>query len=283
MNNKLKVIERKIFQISNKTILGKAKFVAPHKFQSPLDNEARYVHVINGHSNIIYSLGKMNLKSGDSLIMKSGNFINNWLQTEDGSKTEIFVFQFFPDVLREIYENKLAEPKITHEENGTLPLVKLESNEVLNSFNKSILSYINNPEYLTEEVLKTKIKELIMLLTSLNHSQIKPILQLFHPSEHKLQEIVQANLFENLTLEELAFLSEMSPSTFQRKFKSIYGTSPKNYIINKRLERAKILLESESHRVSEVAFECGFEDVSHFSKSFSSKFGISPRQFRDQL
>ena len=121
-----------------------------------------------------------------------------------------------------------------------------------------------------------------MLLTSLNHPQIKAILQLFHPSEYKLQEVVQANLFENLTLEELAFLSEMSPSTFQRKFKSIYGTSPKNYTINKRLERAKILLESESLRVSDIAFECGFEDVSHFSKSFSAKFGKSPKQFRNR-
>ncbi len=263
--------------------MGKAEFTAPHKFQSPLDNEARYVHVINGHSNIISSLGKMNLKSGDSLIMKSGNFINNWLKTEDGSKTEIFVFQFFPDVLKDIYENKILEPKTSIEENGTQPIVKLEPNEVLRSFNKSILSYINNPFFLTEEVLKTKTKELIMLLTSLNNPQIKNILQLFRPSEHKLQEVVQANLFENLSLEELAFLSEMSTSTFQRKFKSIYGTSPKNYTINKRLERAKILLLSESLRVSEVAFECGFEDVSHFSKSFSSKYGKSPKQFRDQL
>ena len=78
----MSVIERKVFQISNKTILGKATFKAPYKFQSPLDNEARYVHVVNGHSNIIYSLGKLALKPVDSLIMKSGNFIKKWEKSD---------------------------------------------------------------------------------------------------------------------------------------------------------------------------------------------------------
>lgn len=274
-------IKRKSFNILDKVVLGKAMFKPPYKFNSPLDYEARFVHVVNGHSNIISPRGKIALKSGDSLIMKSGNFVNHWMENKDDSETAIIVFQLFPDILQHIYNNKLpkevrqAEPEQNH------PIVKIQPTEILTNFIGSVHSYIEQPEFLTEDVLKLKIKELLHILAMSKNSEVKAILQLFHPADYKFQEIIQANLYENLKLEDLAFLAGMSTSTFQRKFKTTFGTSPKQYILTRRLEKAKALLEDEDLRVSEIAFECGFEDVGHFSKSFSARYGISPKKARN--
>ena len=106
--------------------------------------------------------------------------------------------------------------------------------------------------------------------------QLKPILrELFSNKEYRFQEIIHANLYENLKLEELAFLTGLSVSSFQRKFKSIFHSSPRRYMLDQRLQKAKELLQNSSLRISEIAADCGFEDVGHFSKSFAVFFSVS--------
>jgi len=133
--------------------------------------------------------------------------------------------------------------------------------------------------------VKLKVKELIYILAQTDQTgRIKAILSnLFNSQEHKFQEIINANLYENLKLDDLAFFAGLSVSSFQRKFKSIYGTSPKQYINGKRMEKAKSLLEKKELRISEVAFDCGFDDVAYFSKCFATAFKISPSGYRKSL
>jgi len=52
--------------------------------------------------------------------------------------------------------------------------------------------------------------------------------------------------------------------------------------LNKRLEYSAVLLRNNHLNISQVVFECGFEDLSHFSRAFKSRFGVSPTQFRQQ-
>ena len=65
---------------------------------------------------------------------------------------------------------------------------------------------------------------------------------------------------------------------FRHRFKDAYGTSPQSYLISKRLEQAKLMLESSSKNCTEIAYLCGFSDSAQFSTMFRRAYGISPKR-----
>ena len=82
-----------------------------------------------------------------------------------------------------------------------------------------------------------------------------------------------------LTVSSLAALCGMSEVYFRRLFADLKGTSPKEYLIEKRISYAKDLLLSGSFPVSEVALLAGYGEPCHFSREFSRREGVSPAEF----
>jgi AraC-like DNA-binding protein len=87
---------------------------------------------------------------------------------------------------------------------------------------------------------------------------------------------------KGLTIDELAFLCNMSVSTFKRHFSEVFHTSPKKYFIQNRMEKAKKLLQLNK-RTSEIYFELGYSNLSSFSSEFKKHFGVSPKQFHAEF
>ena len=75
----------------------------------------------------------------------------------------------------------------------------------------------------------------------------------------------------------------MSLSQFTRKLNNITGTSPAAYITRRRLEEACRMLKKSPKKIADVATHCGFADVSHFSHVFRRVYGISPKQYIEQI
>ena len=127
-----------------------------------------------------------------------------------------------------------------------------------------------------------KIRELMHILVETDRKgSIRTILgELFNTSEYAFKDVIQAHLFEDLNIEDLAFFTGLSLSSFKRKFNAVYGTSPNKYITSKRLEKAQILLRTSDLRISDIAYDCGFNDLGYFSKSFKNNYNISPSEYR---
>lgn len=89
------------------------------------------------------------------------------------------------------------------------------------------------------------------------------------------REFIDACFASPLSIEQVARQAAMSEYHFFRLFKSVYGVSPHQYILRKRLETGMKLLLKE-HSVSSAAIECGFSDIYSFSKAFRKHFGITP-------
>ncbi len=83
----------------------------------------------------------------------------------------------------------------------------------------------------------------------------------------------------DLTVCELAALCGISEVYFRRLFLRTFGISPKEYIIQKRIEYAKMLLSTKDFSVSEVGILCGYTEPCHFSREFSKRVGVSPIQY----
>ncbi|WP_020526677.1 AraC family transcriptional regulator [Flexithrix dorotheae] len=93
---------------------------------------------------------------------------------------------------------------------------------------------------------------------------------------------IHKNLKEKLTVEELAERVFLSPDYFSKCFMEVMGIRPIDYINNKRLERAQLLLTTTGKSMQEIAEEIGIPNLSYFSRLFKRKFGIPPARFRTQ-
>ena len=91
---------------------------------------------------------------------------------------------------------------------------------------------------------------------------------------------MNAHLYEAISVEQVAGVVNLSPSHFSRQFKRSTGYSPYEYIILRRLDRAKYLLTSTQLTVKEIAFEIGYNSEENFIHSFQKNVGISPGLFR---
>ena len=103
--------------------------------------------------------------------------------------------------------------------------------------------------------------------------------------KHKLQvaiDYIQAHLSEDISLEALAHVVGMSMHHFARLFKQSSGYSPYQYVIQCRIERAKMLLLQRQLSIAEVAFAVGFGSQSHLTQYFKRFVGITPKQFLNQ-
>lgn len=110
--------------------------------------------------------------------------------------------------------------------------------------------------------------------------------QINKSQRQKLKDVlsyIRKNIDKNITLEELAQVSGMSPRYFCRVFKSMTGRTPIEYVNYYRIETASQMLITTGESVTDIALNCGFNDMSYFSKMFKKLKGISPSKFRQAL
>jgi AraC family transcriptional regulator len=98
----------------------------------------------------------------------------------------------------------------------------------------------------------------------------------------RIDDYIEAHLDRRVSLEELAALAELSLSHFARQFKVTSGRAPHEYVLHRRLERARQMLLETGGTVSEIAVHCGFSDPSHFVRAFRRHFGATPGHWRSR-
>ena len=99
----------------------------------------------------------------------------------------------------------------------------------------------------------------------------------------RVLEYIEANLSCDIHLEELAKSAGLSVFHFAKLFKQSTGASPHQYILQRRLERAKELLRRPAMSLSEISLDTGFADQSHFTNVFRRFVGVPPSRYRSLL
>ena len=98
-----------------------------------------------------------------------------------------------------------------------------------------------------------------------------------------VKQYIDEHFTENLTLATLSDMVCLTPSAFSRFFKTRTGRTLSDYIIDIRLGHAARMLVDTSMSVSEICYECGFNNQSNFNRIFKSKRGLTPRDFRSMF
>ncbi|WP_248282193.1 helix-turn-helix domain-containing protein [Mucilaginibacter robiniae] len=255
-------------------------------FYSYLSAERKEKVCFWNHPTLILQVsGQFTLEtSGQSISMTGGemlligkNQVGTLTKTPlPGANYETIVISLQEDLLRKIaLEEKLeADRKYIGPPNILIPF-----NEFLQGYFHSIVPYARSSgAAMTDEMGILKVKEGVKLLLL-----ALPVLRNFlfdfsEPYKIDLEKFMLSNFHFNVPVEKFAQLTGRSLAGFKRDFQKSFGSPPRQWLQDKRLNAAKHLIENKHQKPSAIYLDLGFKSLSHFSYSFKKKFGKSPNE-----
>jgi len=215
-------------------------------------------------------------------------FPGNYLMTEkitssDGRFQSVLIF-FTPEALN-VFFSKYADI-IIEARNIPLEQVQVFTKDLfLKNFIHSLLLMSGNGKEIPATLQQVKLEELLLYLCyhypeKMQQLKIRANISI---AEIEIKKLAESNIGSNITLEELAFLCNMSLSTFKRKFIKLYGIAPSMWFLQRRMELATALLRTGKEKPSEIYYKVGYESHSSFTHSFKQVFGLTPTEYRQRI
>jgi AraC family transcriptional regulator, exoenzyme S synthesis regulatory protein ExsA len=247
-------------------------------------SELNYIlYVVSGKKVFYAHPNSWLIGAGSAVFVRKGGCIIEKIQGEDLCLMAFFI----PDNFIQCFlrENKiLIQPVYDLPDQGDL-VIPLDVNETMLAYYDSVRPYFSAELKPPEAMLELKFKELLYnIVINPKNARLSNYLDtLLLPQANTIAPIIEANFCYNLTLHDYASLCNRSLSSFKRDFQKLYKMPPARWLLQKKLLLAKQLLLDTNKTIADVAFECGFEDSTHFSHVFKKHFAISPQKYRRDL
>lgn len=237
-----------------------------------------FLYVLRGKKMWQSTTAKYCVQAGEAIFVKKGANVIHQFFEEGFCSLMIFVpDQFITDVIK---HSCISPPPVATEKSDTI--IRLNLDNVLSAYFASVLSYFSKTEKPPGNLLEIKFKELILDLMSspANVELCGYFKSLCENSKTSLREVMESNFIYNMKLEEFAYLSGRSLTSFKKDFQETFHCTPGKWLLKRRLEHAKYLLQVTDKNVNELAFESGFENASHFIRVFRQAYSNSPLQYK---
>lgn len=274
------ILDRKYFNLHNKCVIEKLVIKAPFRHGVVFENEACFLVVKDGQGALKSPTEVVPISVSEGVLLKCGNYFADLIPQTSPNQCELIAIHLPKELLRNLYKDEV--PGFFKSSGSPTYAQKIPNGEIISHFIDSLDFYFHHPALVNEELLTLKLKELIALLIQTHHAKdiVGLFAHLFTPRQACLKEVIQTHLFSNLTVAELAKLAGRSVSSFKRDFENTFHDTPARYIREQRLLKAAEWLISTDLSVSEICFKTGFEDASHFTRLFKSKYQLGPSEYR---
>lgn len=222
------------------------------------------------------------VSEGDILFVKKGANLTHQFFNDDFCA----IFIFIPDEFIKAFLKKnsslcnASQKDISRQD----AVLRIEEDELLVNYYCSVQSYLSLSIKPNDRLLILKFEELLLsLFSNQKHEDLTAyFISLCQNQEYHLSMMMEQNFAYNLKLEDYAQLCHMSLSTFKKTFKQYYHTTPASWLKQKKLDLAHQRVLTTDLNISQISFECGFEDTSHFIRVFKEKYKITPFQHRQK-
>ena len=210
-----------------------------------------------------------------SLLLKKGNWL--WTELLDTEAIYYCKLFFFSEKKLTNFLSKYTNDIKPYKED--VPYFVIENDNYIAAFINSLSSNTFTNHSYSDALLVLKFEEIMLYLLNKYGNQFEYYLHSLISKEiSPFKKVIESNVNSNLKLEEIAFLCNMSLSTFKRHFTDEYDEPPGKWLQDKRLQKAKELLQRGDLKASDIYLDMGYNNLSNFSIAFKNKFGISPKE-----
>jgi len=221
-------------------------------------------------------------EGGHSYFFKKGAFEQQRFEGNDWRSMCVYQSdRFLLEVTREFrkHQRSKVQPSLT-----TDHIIELSIGETTEGLGQSLVGFFEQEVPPSIETVEQRAREFVFsyLMNPANAPLLSYLNSLAERPETSLYEVMDANYLFNLSLEDFARIANRSLATFKREFKTVFAVPPAKWLMEKRLNYAQNLMRSSTLPVSDVAYESGFENQTHFCRVLKDKFGTSPLQYRKQ-
>lgn len=231
-------------------------------------------------TGIRYIGDNIHLFEPGDLVLIGGKLPHDYVSSyqEEDSASIAYVFQFPPSILQNIAEGQSLQTLFSAADYGIhflKPSPALVDKIKRVSTTPSLKNFIHFLDILQE----LQVHEDRQAISSIAFSQSNPNTA----SQDKIS-LVTNHLFQHyqqpITIQQMAQLTNMTPTSFCRWFKQSTGCSFVTYLNATRIEKACQLLFQSQDPIAHISFQTGFETVSHFNRTFKKIKGVTPRAYR---
>jgi AraC-like DNA-binding protein len=243
--------------------------------------EHTLLFVLNGTKIIHIGDENHSFKNDELVFLKKGIYVMSEFIPEN-EKFEVLLI-YVPDNFIRKFHSKFPQKTDTDTVKNMF-ICKLHNNPLLQSFKQQYKYLFGIQNDNSQYILENRLEELFLILSGAKDGKI--FLRFSSSLVNQKADIgfvVNENLFQPINIEEFAKLSGRSLAAFKREFEQYFHTSPRKWINQQRLKRANEMLRYTSLNVSEIASECGYENVSHFIRIYKNGFGETPNETKKAI
>lgn len=225
-----------------------------------------------------YDEQTIKVKEGEALFIPRGVYYVSDLLPRKGPFSVVLFYFNDQHVQRFLSETDLTD----FNRSNLPPYLMSRLSAPVELFIHSLIHIYENHGIRDKQFLDLKILELLHLFNQMVGKQrfADFLFQLSLPRKRNISTFMEKNFDKPLKIEDYAYLTGRSVTTFRRDFKHYFQNTPQKWLKEKRLEKAVKILDSRELSVGELAYEVGYEHVSHFIKEFKKKVGSSPKQYQ---
>lgn len=254
----------------------------PSEENLDLPSDACIAYIIDGDEQVFSESEKIVAKTNHTIVSICGLTLGGMLSNQPRGRISSIIVHFNRDVLNSVFEGQKPELWDELEKPVTQFVVQTAASEMVKYYFDTIVKFFENKEAVTESILKIKIKEIILfLLQTENSAYVRNIVKsLFSERKFSFEELVKAHIEHADSIESLAMVTNCSISTFKRRFKEIFHTTPAKYRLKLKLGKVAELLKISDIPISSIGYECGFDSPEHLSRAFKKQYDVSPSVYR---
>ena len=232
--------------------------------------------VMHGTKVLHFKDKKVDVNLQDVLFLKSGDYVMS--EILDGYY-EAILFMYDDTILLDfIKKYNLSFDDTFSFENNYFKIRKTSAFEI---FQSSVISYLETNSSNQESIMRLKLEEAFLnILESESKESFKAFLaSIYNNNLFKIKIEKEFKYDENILLFAKEF--NITDLAFRNKFKESFGMTPKKWQNEKKLEKAKLMLETSDYNVTQVCQKCGFDNISWFVQAFKNEYGITPKQIKN--
>jgi AraC-like DNA-binding protein len=238
--------------------------------------------VISGSKTVVYPQTTLTVQQGELVLLTTGNILTSELiRNEKGFESMLIYFS--NEVLNNFWVKYQSLMTVATPQKLKSPFLIYPQDAFIRQYVQSLVMLLQSNTSVSPQIKQLKIEELLLYIFQQDPAKLQSLQVISKDhADLQLKKAVETHIGLPITIEELAFLCNMSSSTFKRNFNRLYNSSPQQWLLERKLEKAAELLSFPDESPSGVYLKVGYKNHSSFSYAFRQHFGVNPSDYQAQ-